>query len=65
MELRPARSKSRATYSKFRLISQPQCGAEAQDVAIVTSASYGIAAAGLNLPPERGARVLLVGAGRR
>lgn len=35
-------------------------GAEAQDIAIVGSASYGIATAGLNLPLERGARVLII-----
>jgi len=45
---------------RARQAAAGQIGAAAQDIAIVGSASYGIATAGLNLPLARGARVLVV-----
>jgi len=49
-----------ADVERARQAAAGLIGAEARDIAIVGSASYGIATAGLNLPLERGARVLVI-----
>lgn len=59
-ELRDWRSNSRAKVERARTAAARLIGAEADDVAVISSVSYGIATAGRVLKVAHGARVLVL-----